>query len=91
LLDDGDGVVLYRTDAEEELKLRVVLTAEAGEILVGIGVETADGLDVADGGSEGNGRPGEPAPEEAPRAEDADRVVEVRKGRYNEDCAGDRP
>jgi hypothetical protein len=91
LLDNRDGGVFRRSDAEEELVFGVVLAAEAGEVLVRIGIEALDGLDIADRGSKRR-RVSVPAlaTKESPGTEDADGVVKQRKRRYQKNEIRDR-
>src|SRR5207247_9721156 len=47
LLENGNRGVVFISDAENQLVIRVVLAAIAGKILVGFRIEAADGLKVA--------------------------------------------
>jgi hypothetical protein len=76
---------------KEQLILRVVLPAQAGKVFIGIGVEPANRLDIANRRSEGRPRNvAAPAVEESPGTVDADRVVKQRKCRYEKNKISDR-
>lgn len=83
-LEDGHGWVVG-VDAKHDLVVWIVLAAKAGEVLVGLRIETAHGLQIADGWDKSIGS-GLCRAEEPANTEERDAVVNKRDRGYCKDC-----
>ncbi len=87
-LDDRERRIVVFIDAEEDFEVGIVLAAEAGEVFVRVGIETADGFQIADRRREIGRRRGRVA-EETPGAIKGEKVVDKWERGYAEDDSND--
>ena len=81
--------VLAIVDAKEQLVIRIVLPAEAGEVLIGVRIEAPDWLQDADRGREPGSFLAMRAPEEPPAAKKDNPVVDEGDRRYSQKHQGE--
>ena len=88
-IDQRKRGVVAVAHAEEQLVLGIVLPAEAGEVLVGVRIEAADGFqDAYWRGETGVGLAAGRAPEKPPAAKQDDTVVDEWDGGHSQEYEG---